>query len=111
MQLQTLLFSNVKQNNAMKTIIKTNTFLFTTWVNCRQDDARLYMGSDGKIYCKRYGLPVEEITVDWAMSLAWFHINRTGSGWPKKMGENGIPTVSISKEAQDLQCKMLLKLN
>lgn len=95
----------------MDTVNKTQTFLFKTWINCRQDDATLYQGSDGKIYCKRYGLPIDEIKTDWAISLAWFHINRTGNGWPKCMGENGIPKVSISQEAQDLRCRSLLQIN
>lgn len=97
----------------MKTVIKNHTYLFTTWVNCRQDDARLYKGSDGKIYCKRYGLPIEEITIDWAMHLTWMHINRT-SGWPCHIPEGGTwidRTVSISKEAQDARCKMALQIN
>ena len=97
----------------MQTINKTHTFLFTTWVNIPNDDIRIYKGSDGKLYGKRFGLPLDEMKVEWAMYLTWMHINRT-SGWPCEVPEGGTwidRRVSISQEAQDFQCKMLLKLN
>lgn len=86
----------------METTNHTEKFLFQTWVNCRQDAIKLYKGSDGKIYGKRFGLPYEYITDAFAMQLAWFHINRT-DGFPCQDGR-----VSISQEAQDLQCKLML---
>jgi len=90
----------------------TQHYLFTTWVNVKADDCKVYKGSDGKLYCRRYGLGVQEITEDWAMSLAWNHINNT-VGWPCHIPEGGTwinRTVSISKEEQDKQCKRLLQL-
>lgn len=88
----------------------TKTFLFRT---NEIDSHDLYKGSDGNIYVKRYGLPLYAIEEKSAMTIAWFHINRT-SGWPCHIPEGGTwidRTVSISKESQDLQCKMALKLN
>lgn len=84
-------------------------FLFRT---NETDSSDMYKGADEKFYEKRYGLPLIEVTEEWAMYVAWMHINRT-SGWPCHIPDGGTwinRTVSISKEAQDLQCKMILKI-
>lgn len=86
------------------------TYLFTTWNNLRADTIQLYLGIDGKIYGKRYGLPLSEYTEDWAMYLAWNHINRT-TGWPVVWDpKENINKVTASQEQMDAECKRILML-
>lgn len=86
------------------------TYLFTTWNNLRADDIRLYVSPEKKIYGKRYGLPMEEYSTEWAMYLAWMHINRT-TGWPQVWDpKENIHKITIGKAEMDAECKKILKL-
>lgn len=84
------------------------TYIFTTWNPLRSDDIRLYVSTEKKIYGKRYGLPLKEYSTEWAMYLAWMHINRT-CGWPQVWDpKENTHKITISKEAMDADCKKLL---
>ena len=92
---------------------KTQLFLFATWVNTYTDTISIYKGSDGLFYGKSYGLPVKAIEADFAMHLAWNYINGLG-GWNFEFYTNPDGTkgkrIRESEEAQELQCKILLKI-
>lgn len=96
----------------MTTISETKNkgiYLFTTWVNHPNNTIALY-NVNGQIVEISYRNQCAEVCQPkWAMSLAWFHINRT-TGWPCT-GIGIDRKVSISQEAQDLQCKMMLRMN
>lgn len=56
-------------------LIMNHTFLFRT---TETDDSKVFLGNNGKYYCKRYGLALHEITESWAINLAWMEANRSG---------------------------------
>ena len=68
--------SSIKRNAMTTSINKTETFVIETWINCKSNVVRIYLGSDSKHYYIAFGIPLTEIDGDFVKSLIWLENNR-----------------------------------
>lgn len=58
-------------------INKSETFVVETWINCKANVVRIYLGSDKKHYYNGFGIPLTEIDSEFVSQLIWLENNRT----------------------------------